>query len=332
MTSSPPLVSIVIPAYNHQRFLREAIDSVLNQSYPAVELIVLNDGSTDDTESVLHSYPEGQFFWETQPNRGQSATLNRGWAMSHGDILSYLSADDVLNTQAVSRAVQHLLDQPATAAVYSDFMLISEASRVLRQIRAPEFSYYDLLVKAICQPGPGAFFRKKAYEQAGGWDVSLRQMPDLDFWLRIGLAGEIRRIPEVLSGFRVHDDSQTFAPPPLDRCDEPIRIVERCFERQDLPPEIRTLRSVAASNARLLSAAMHWRGGRYWMSFSRIAEAGRVSPLSLLRPHAGRLMLHSLLSRVRHHVQSWLARSRRFSTESRYICVAEPKVEGPTGS
>lgn len=305
MILSQPLVSIVIPANNYQRFLREAIDSVLNQTYSAVELIVLNDGSTDDTESVLHSYPAGQFYWETQSNRGQSATLNRGWAMSRGEILSYLSADDILKPEAVSRAVQQLLHQPAAAAVYSDFVLISEASRVLRRIKAPNFSYHDLLVKGICQPGPGAFFRRTAYEQAGGWDVSLRQMPDLDFWLRIGLAGEIQRIPEVLAGFRVHEESQTYAPPPPERCDEPIRVVDRCFEREDLPQEIRRLQSAAASNARLTSAAMHWRGGRYRCSLSRVVEAGRLAPGNLLRPHAGHLMLHSLFSRARHRILAW---------------------------
>ena len=73
-----PLVSIVIPAYNHAGYLDEAIGSVLNQDYPRVELLVLNDGSTDGTPAVLEKYGRS-FYWETQPNMGQAATLNKGW-------------------------------------------------------------------------------------------------------------------------------------------------------------------------------------------------------------------------------------------------------------
>ncbi|RME60123.1 glycosyltransferase, partial [Candidatus Parcubacteria bacterium] len=92
MKGSPEgtLVSIVIPAYNAGDFLHEAIDSVLNQTYPNIELIVLDDGSTDHTRDILSSYPKGSFYWESHPNMGQAATLNKGWAMAKGEVLGYL--------------------------------------------------------------------------------------------------------------------------------------------------------------------------------------------------------------------------------------------------
>src|SRR5437764_14102134 len=104
MDAEAPLVSIVIPSYNHARYLAAAIDSVLAQDYPRVELMVIDDGSTDGSSAVLERY-RGRFRWETQPNRGQAATMNRGWRMSRGEVLAYLSADDTLASDAVSKSV-----------------------------------------------------------------------------------------------------------------------------------------------------------------------------------------------------------------------------------
>src|SRR5688572_17065204 len=93
--AAAPLVSIVVPSYNHARYLGEAIDSILAQDYPKIELIVIDDGSTDGSPEILRGYGK-RFHWELQTNQGQVATLNRGWMMSRGDIIGYLSADDVL--------------------------------------------------------------------------------------------------------------------------------------------------------------------------------------------------------------------------------------------
>src|SRR5690349_6912099 len=100
MPAEQPLVSIVIPSYNHARYLAAAIESVLAQDHPRVELIVIDDGSTDGSAAVLEKY-RGRFHWEVQRNQGQAATMNRGWRLSRGEILAYLSADDVLLPQAV---------------------------------------------------------------------------------------------------------------------------------------------------------------------------------------------------------------------------------------
>ena len=299
MDSKPPLVSIVIPAFNHARYLREAIESVLAQDYPHVELIVLNDGSTDHTQDVLDSFPPELFHRESHSNRGQSATLNRGWDMSRGEILAYLSADDVLRPQAVSRAVSCLAEQTDAVMVYCDFELMDQSSGVIRQVAAREFSYDDLLVKGYCQPGPGAFFRRDAWSQAGPWNGNLRQMPDYDYWLRLALVGRFQRIPATLAAFRVHPQSQTFAAAPFENCEEPMQIVTACLSREDLPAEVRELQANALSSACLTSAVLHWRAGRYHTALGRIARAWKLCPLNLLRPHAAHLMRRAVFGRLR---------------------------------
>jgi len=301
------LVSIVIPAYNHGRYLNEAIQSALGQDYPNVELIVLDDGSTDDTHEVLEKYGDC-FVWETQSNMGQSATLNKGWAMSKGEILGYLSADDVLEPRAVSEAVAAFERHPEAAATYCDFNLIDPRSRVIRRVTTPEFNYRDMLVTATCPPGPGAFFKRAVFERAGPWDVSLRQMPDYDFWLRLGLHGPFIRIPHVLAGFRVHEASQTFSTTTETRAEEPVRIVSRLLDRADLPNEVSRDRSCALSGALLVSAQLHVRAGRLSLGARRFQHALRLCPLTILSPSVLRLLLNALFNRLGHRM-TWAVRN-----------------------
>src|SRR5882762_7034204 len=120
MSSVGPLVSIVVPCYNQADYLEQAIKSVLSQDYPGIELIVLDDGSTDDTRAVLALYA-GKFHYETHANIGQARTLNKGWGMSKGRFLSYLAADDFLLPGAVRTSVEKLIADPKIVLTYCDF-------------------------------------------------------------------------------------------------------------------------------------------------------------------------------------------------------------------
>ena len=304
--SSESLVSIVIPAYNHARYLDEAIRSVLIQTYHSVELIVLDDGSTDSTHEVLERYGD-LFRWESQTNMGQSATLNKGWAMSRGEILGYLSADDILLPQAVTESVAALREQADASATYCDFNLIDPHSRVVRRVPTPDFNYRDMLVTVTCPPGPGAFFRRYTFARAGPWDASLRQMPDYDFWLRLGLQGRFVRIPKVLAGFRIHDASQTFSVTNEARADEPVLIVSRLLDRADLPDDVLRCRSEALSRARLVSAQLHFRAGRFGLGVRRVGDAVRLFPRTILSPSVLPMFFNALFNRLGHRIV-WGAR------------------------
>lgn len=301
MRQAAPLVSIAIPAYNHAAYLAQAIESVLAQDYPRIELIVLDDGSTDNTREVLATY-SGRFFWETQPNMGQARTLNRAWGMSRGEILGYLSADDVLLPRAVSTAVECLRANPDVVLTYCDFNLIDPKSRIVRRVTAPEFSYRDIIVKLACPPGPGAFFRRSAFEKTGLWDSSLKQMPDYDYWLRLGLHGKFTRIPSVLASFRVHDASQTFGRVDETRAAEPIQILTRFFDDYSLSPERVILKSRALSNAYLVSAQLHFRSDRYLIGIGCLRQAFRLYPTNLLTASTVRVILNVLFNRVGHKI------------------------------
>jgi glycosyltransferase involved in cell wall biosynthesis len=297
MTEESPLVSIVIPAYNHAGYLDEAIQSILCQDYTKIELIVLDDGSTDNTRTVLEKYT-GKFHWETQTNMGQANTLNKGWQMSMGQILSYLSADDVLLPTAVSTSVECLEANPDVVLTYCDFNLIDPQSRIIRRSAAPEFSYRDMVIKLICHPGPGVFFRRSAFQAAGFWNSALRQMPDYDYWLRLGLFGKFHRIPGVLASFRLHTESQTFAKADPSKSEEPLRIIRSYFQRDNIPAEIRAAKNEALSNAHLVTAQLHLRSGRIRAGYDNFIQAFAIYPRNFLANKTLRLVLNALFKRT----------------------------------
>jgi glycosyltransferase involved in cell wall biosynthesis len=271
-----PLVSIVIPAYNHAEFLDQSINSVLAQDYQFIELIVLDDGSTDNTRDILSEY-DNRVYWESHENMGQALTLNKGWRMAKGSILAYLSADDILYPEAVERCVKVLLDNPRAALCYPDFDLINPSSDVIRSVSAPEYSYDEMVINFKCAPGVGAFFRQSCYKMAGEWNPELRQHPDYEYWLRLGLYGQFVHLKECLGGFRVHEESQSFRSVSAYRGDEPIRIIKSYLERADVPQRISNQSAIALSNASFMAAQTHLRSGLYATAMQRIYEAARYS-------------------------------------------------------
>ncbi|MCF8077809.1 MAG: glycosyltransferase [Desulfobacterales bacterium] len=302
MTTCSPLVSIVIPVYNGEDYISSAIESILQQDYPNLEIIVLDDGSNDNTQILLRQYDD-RIYWESHRNMGQANTLNKGWAMAKGEFLSYLSADDLLMPKAVSTSVHCLQEHPEAVMAYCDFNLIDPESNIIRKVRPPDFDYRDMLVNIVCPPGPGVFFRKNAFELAGGWNSGFRQMPDYEYWLRLGLIGAFFHIPEVLASFRMHDQSQSFGRGDPQKSDEPIRIIAEYFrEQEDVPESILASQAEAMANAHLVSSQLHWRSGRHRQSVSRMIEAIRIFPRVVLKKKIYKLILNALFHRFAHRL------------------------------
>lgn len=294
-----PLVSIVIPVYNAASYVREAIDSVLNQSYPNIELIVLDDGSTDNTREVLKSYPSGLFYWESHFNMGQSATLNKGWNMAKGDIISYLSADDALCPEAAFFSVEALQQNQDVIMTYCDYTLINDKSENIRQVNAPNFNYKKMVSDLVVQPGPAPFFRKALFVKIGGWNPIYRQVPDLEYWLRLGLEGDFLRIPKVLAKFRVHDESQTYMEASVGKSEECLQVIEEYFNMPNFPDAIRALESRSKASAHLFVARMHLRAGRYYQMVNHLRRMVEVNPKSIFSSRAVKMLINGILFRMK---------------------------------
>lgn len=264
-TNKLPLVSIVTPTYNQAEFLVETIESVLAQTYPYIEYIIINDGSTDGTEKILSDYKE-RCVTITQDNCGQSETLNRAWSKANGTILAYISSDDWLKPNCVELAVKAMLECSGVVGVYCDFELIDNKGKYIRTVESENFDRNRLLIDLVCQPGPGAFFYKSAFEKVGGWKTDLKQIPDFDFWVRLSGEGDLKRIPLPLADFRIHEGSSSFRPVTPERSDEIVRIVEEYAEFL-LHGKSKRL---ARSNAYAFSARSHFQSLRFICGFKAL--------------------------------------------------------------
>jgi len=192
--TTQPLVSIVIPCYNGKEWVDEAIESCLNQTYPNVEIIVVDDGSTDGSLEVIRRYLP-RIRLETGPNRGGNSARNRAFALSTGEYIQYLDADDCLEPDKIARQVR-FLEETQADVVYGDW-------RYRRHLPDIRFSYLDKIeISGVQQDmlasllsgrwwvAPGAvLYRRQVINEVGGWDETLRAAQDRDFFTSVALSG-----------------------------------------------------------------------------------------------------------------------------------------------
>jgi glycosyltransferase involved in cell wall biosynthesis len=278
-TNMLPLVSIITPAYNRASYLDETLQSVLNQDYPSIEYIVLDDGSTDNTKEVLGKYT-GRLIWETHPNMGETLTVNKGWGMAHGDIMAVVNSDDPLLPRAVSEAVAFMQAHPDILVAYPDWNYIGRDSEFISHIQVPDYDYLFMLRRHHCSVGPGAFIRRRAFELTEMRDPEFKYVADFEYWLRLGLYGKFARIPLTLATFRVHPTSASVSSKGTVMADEHIRLMEKFYSRPHLPPEVLRVRHEAFAWAHLVGAVTYGRGG--WIPLRHCLRALLYHPTSLL--------------------------------------------------
>ena len=247
---SDPLVTILTPAYNRASYLEDVIKSVIYQDYPNIEYIVLDDGSTDNTRDVLAKY-SGKLTWESQPNLGETRTVNKAFGMAHGEIICVVNSDDPILPGAISTAVEFMKARPGILMAYPDWNYINANSDFVWHVQVPEYDYFYMVTRHRCFVGPGAFLRRRALELIGGRDPSFNYVADFDFYLRLGLHGDFARIPKTLANFRIHASSASLAMRGIEMANEDIRMIEKLYSQPNLPEKIRRARSRSFSAAHL---------------------------------------------------------------------------------
>lgn len=203
---SMPLVSIITPSYNQAAYIKQTIESVLRQDYPAIEHIVVDGGSTDGTQMILRQYSQlgDRFRYISEPDRGQSHAINKGLKMARGEIIGWLNSDDTYYPQAVTKAVNSLVRNPEWAMVYGKGLHINEHNKILYKYPWVPFDRKKMFYHCIiCQPT--AFIRKHVMEEIGGVDEDLHFCMDYDLWLRISDKYTIGWIEDYLASSRLHD-------------------------------------------------------------------------------------------------------------------------------
>lgn len=269
------LVSIVTPVYNQRNYIELTINSVLEQTYPNIEYIVVNDGSTDGTDVIVDKYSDLIKVFHTE-NKGQAEALNFGWSQCTGEYISYLSGDDILDQYCIEKLVDVLNNKRDTVCVYPDCDLISAEGKILKRSVCKPFVFEDLLVKQECHIGPGALWRADNHNKVGGWKKSLKLAPDREFWMRLSTTGSIEFIDTTLAYYRLHTQSISYAEVSEDTSIEYLAVLDDFFSNQKNDAFFSSLREKSYAYANLLIARNMLRDGRYRRALHYIYNAWQL--------------------------------------------------------
>lgn len=225
MPASPPLVSVLVPLYNHSRYVNRCLDSVLEDGYPRVEIIIIDDGSKDDSAALAEQWFTGhdsaaieRFDLESRPNRGVTRTLNELVAKARGDYIILLASDDYLLPGGIAARLEYLRQHPDKHAVFSDCIVVDDDGTKTYDSGIADLNgghieclvREDLLALELifnwCVPGPGFMARRELYDQIGRYDESLT-VEDWDMYLRITARGLLGFIPGPVAAYRYHGDN-----------------------------------------------------------------------------------------------------------------------------
>ena len=288
----PPRVSVVMPIYNARRYVGESVASVLASDFPDLELLLLDDGSTDGSVEAAREAAAG----DTRvriillAHGGVGAARNAGLAHARGEFIANLDADDIMLPTRLSRQVAYLDRNAGCVAVGSRALVITAAGVPLR-IVGRLFSH-EAIDEAHLDGRPGAMlnptatFRRQAALDVGGYAAHLRTTgEDHDLWLRLAEVGLLANLPDVLIRYRVHDGNTSLGRATSDRRrSTTIATVERAFERRGIVDR-RAMRgtwpALRASERLADSALLHFFHGRRHRALAPALGAWLLSPLSL---------------------------------------------------
>ena len=192
--TSNPLVSVCIPAYNCEKYIIETIHSIINQTYNNLEIIVVDDGSTDDTVTNLNSISDARFKYITKSNRGAAAARNTALAVSKGKFIKFMDADDLINTNCIEEQVLKIISRPDCIASakwgrfyaddLSDFKLSPE--KVWKDLLGIDWIVDSLIDSGGNMMQPGIFLiPRNIIEKAGPWNEGLSLIDDFEYMIRV---------------------------------------------------------------------------------------------------------------------------------------------------
>ena len=211
-----PLVSIITPSFNQAAYLEETIQSVLGQTYPRIEYILIDGASQDGSLEIIRKYEGKLAHWVSEKDKGQTDAINKGFARARGEFLGWLNSDDTLLPEAVEEAVAYLQEHSGVGLVYGDANYIDEKSRVIGKFPAAQTDLPKLRRGYVHIPQQASFFRKALWDRVGPLDDSFFFAMDYDLWTRLAALSELKYLPRTWANFRLHADAKTIAAD--DRC------------------------------------------------------------------------------------------------------------------
>jgi glycosyltransferase involved in cell wall biosynthesis len=262
-----PQVSIVIPTYNHARYVGDAIESALTQTFNDFEVIVVDDGSTDATPAVLERYGE-RIVAVRQENAGLSAARNHGFALARGEQILFLDADDLIPPCKLAVQTTYLKEHPELGLTYSAWQHIDADGRhVVREVhpRREGAVLRALLLREFFPAVGSVLVRRRCIEEVGPFDPALRAAEDVDLWMRIARAGyRFGYQDDVLFSYR--DTPGSMSRNLANQLHYELRRLDKFFAQRELQAGIAALRGTA-------EAAVYFEYAARWMAADEIGSA-----------------------------------------------------------
>ena len=295
-----PRITVHVPCHNYGRFLGDALDSLLRQSFTAWEAIVIDDASTDETATVLDRYDDSRIrVVRHTVRRGNIATFNEGIELAAGDLFVILSADDRYKPAFLERVVTCFDEQPEVTLVTTHGDHVDEQGRTLR----PEFAPFEcsgvydglpLLFDWTFVAASAGVARTQTLRSLGGYDPRLTHSADTYLWRTLAIAGPVGYVHERLYERRFHDKSMTGTV-------RRSRVLEteladqlaRIFSTPDLLPTVRAMRSRAYSELHWKIAQAYFAERRFGRTVSHASSAVRFDRDILTRHHPVRALLRA---------------------------------------
>jgi glycosyltransferase involved in cell wall biosynthesis len=288
-------VTVVIPAFNVERYIVEAVRSALDQTCPALEILVVDDGSTDGTRARLdevRAVPTVRIL--EQANRGASAARNAAIAAARGDIVTFLDGDDRLAPQLLEKSVALMARDAQLDMVFPLCRHIDDDGHptgVRSKVSASRFDFSAILVRNPIHSASGVSVRRAVLEAVGGFDESLSSNTDFDLWLRISAVrpGNVAVVPDYLLDYRQRPGQLTGDWRRM--ADNWERVLTRC--RDTDPVVVGRLEGQARAHSLLYWSTIARRQGDFNQARAMVGQAWRLAPAAMLcSRHAWTMALH----------------------------------------
>lgn len=232
--NTSPLVSVIIPAYNSERFLTAAVESVLAQTYPEVEVIIVDDGSTDNTAALADTLAEQDGCVRIkvlkQENSGQAAARNAALQVARGELIGFLDADDVYLPNKLRDQVSFLQNHPEYDLVHADYYICDENLEpiTLHHKGQPPLPFPDLFVYRNWFPPVVPLLRSSLVKKVGGFDVAFRGAEDWDYWIRCAQVSNFGYLPSAVAKYRTHSGQHHMRP---GRIHKTLQIINKHYSK-----------------------------------------------------------------------------------------------------
>ena len=304
-----PLVSIITPSYNQGMFLEETIRSVLKQSYPNIEYIIIDGGSKDNSREIIEKYEDRLVYWESQPDRGQAHAINKGIRRAQGEFIGWINSDDLYQPDTVRKIVDIFNENPEVDVVYGRLDRIDESGKVVPTPTLPkdkvEFSKKLVIGECVVNQ-PGSFWRSRMMDLVGLLDERLIYGLDFEYWIRMAMAGaKFKRINDTVAQFRLSKSSKTVGQS-AEMAEEQLAILDRLLLDDNLPEILGLSNSKIKSDARkaksvasLYAFKGYLQQNKFNKAWSHLLNALYMYPFVIINRRWYDLAIASLMRRLK---------------------------------